>query len=53
MGEKVLETLFAVVAALLLACGEVVELFEPQPREPEWKYRAYRTALRMTARAAR
>ncbi|HET7291759.1 MAG TPA: hypothetical protein VFM88_04990 [Vicinamibacteria bacterium] len=53
MGEGTLEKLFAIVAALLVACGEIVELFEPQPREPEWKFRAYRTALRLTARAVR
>ena len=53
MGDRVLETLFALVAALLLACGEIVELFEPQPREPEWRFRAYRAALRLTARTVR
>ncbi len=53
MGERVLEMLFALVAAALLACREIVELFEPKAEAPEWRYRSYRAALRLTARATR
>jgi len=53
MAERTFETLFALLVAALLACAELVELFEPRPPAPDWRYRAYRAALRATARAGR
>ena len=53
MVERAAEMLFALIAVGLLACGEIVELFEPKAPAPDWKYRSYRTALRLTARAER
>jgi hypothetical protein len=53
MAERAFETLFALLMAALLACAEVVELFEPRPPAPDWRYRAYRAALRACAPAAR
>jgi hypothetical protein len=44
-----LETSFALVAAVLIACAEIVELFEPRGPAPEWRYRSYRAALRLTS----
>jgi predicted glycogen debranching enzyme len=52
MGERAIEMLFALIAAALVACGEIVELFEPKAPAAEWQYRSYRAALRF-ARAAR
>ncbi len=49
MGERLLEALFALVAAVLIACSEIVELFEPKPPAPDWRYRTYRTAVRLTS----
>jgi hypothetical protein len=49
MGERLLEASFALVAAVLIACAELVELFEPKGPAPEWRYRSYRAALRLTA----
>lgn len=53
MAERTLETLFALLVAALLACAEIVELFEPRPPAPDWRYRAYRAALRVTSGRAR
>lgn len=53
MGERMLEMLFALIATGLLACGEVVELLEPKAPAPEWRYRGYRAALRLTSSAMR
>ena len=46
MAERTLETLFALLFAALLACAELVELFEPQPPAAEWRYRDYRSVRR-------
>ena len=51
--KRVFAVVFALIAVGLLACGEIVELFEPKAPAPDWKYRSYRTALRLTARAER
>jgi hypothetical protein len=53
MGERVLEMAFVLVATALLACGEIVELVEPKAPAPEWRYRSYRAALRLTSSATR
>ncbi len=53
MGERLLECSFALMAAALLACSEIVELFEPKTPSPDWRYRTYRAALRLTSRAMR
>lgn len=48
MGERTLELLFVLMVAALLACAELVELFEPRPPAADWRYRAYRAARRAT-----
>jgi hypothetical protein len=53
MVERTLETFFTLLVAALLACAELVELFEPRPPAPNWRYRAYRAALRASARVHR
>ena len=53
MGERVVQMLFALTAAALLACGELVELLEPKAPAPEWRYRGYRMARRLTSFAVR